>query len=83
MHSSPFEISPRHFQRSYLCDVSRRSNQELSVEERPPEYDTLSLHPHNYHDHTASTWVESGLDSTLEISENTEPKERDEVFREV
>lgn len=82
--NSSYEFSPRHFQRSFVYQVSGQTNQGLGVEDKPPEYDTLSLHPPSYHDRTASTWVESDLESSLDITtENTEPKEKDEVFREV
>lgn len=82
--TSSYEFSPRHFQRSYVRQVSLRLNQELGVEDKPPEYDTLSVNPPSYHDRTTSTWVESDLENSLDItSENTEAKERDEVFREV
>lgn len=82
--NSSYEFSPRHFQRSYVRQVSRQLNQELGVEDKPPEYDSLSLHPPSYHDRTTSTWVESDLESSLDIAtESTESKEREEVFREV
>lgn len=74
MSTSQFQYSPHRLHPSYTRQVPGQVGHQAAAEEKPPDYDSLSMQPPPY---TRSPTRRSSRSA----SENTEPKEMDEVFQ--